>query len=937
MASENTDTPDNLIGQIIDHKYEIVAKIGAGASSCVYKANDILLGRLLAIKVLHKHLLEKEATKERFLGEAAALASINHASIVKVYSRGTLDNGQLYLVMDFIEGAELSEYLAREKTLATNVFFSVFSQLLDALEEAHKNGIVHRDIKPSNIMLVTEDGEQKAILLDFGIAKSLSPNDTQQNLTATRMQLGTSAYMSPEQCRASKIDERSDLYSLTCVMYECLVGQQLFEGASDMDVMYQQLNKHITQSARLKNLSPDFKKFLIKALHKAPEERFQTASLMKEALLASRYLVKKQSYSISFALVAAVLIVTLAGLTAYKFSVKEKEHEANSSEESRRVSRIRTCFDLDNFLKTNPRDLNYKISIGKMWLQQHKMAIKTTKREIGLAEESLAKALSQNGEKLAAHDMAKQALSDNDHLKPEEEVVLRCQTAHYLDELGEYDRALKECETALSLARKQGQFAQAKCLSEMLNCCFNAGYSDKAKSVLQDFRRLNEINEQSDPEDYFRVQTLYGQLLYKEKKLREAEAVARETLISFKNSTYNSTNFAWVKYQNLLTRADCAAGLGQFAEAEKLYLEVIANNREEILPSIELAKIYDCQGKTDKARAIRERLKTGVSPTAGLNLFLVARIPAADKLVATGHYAEARSAYTSIINEWCAHGTANDWGVDGFRDYYCGCLQKLFKLYEQSKQLDDLISYTDKLINSLPPTSLEQATLYALKGQAELTLKKLDLGKSDFQRAIDSIKGSNSTAKLIRVNLQSRLALGLIENAKPVEASSVAEQAWQELTKYPFRKFELAQVQQAKSRIAAFQKQYPQAIEALKEQIRYLTEISPNSESEISNLRMELAYLYLKSDQKVEAAIEFEKAARILASSRSAKDNNEGQALCWSEAGEVYLGLNDLKKAKDCRKKVLACLQLTDPGKKPGAETDQYISKYLQDMGKQPD
>ncbi len=227
-------------------RYEIKSVIGHGGMGIVFQAVDRELGRDVAIKVLLFDGSRDEESQERFLREAKVLAVLNHPNIVRIFSSGLNDKGNPYHVMEFLKGRSLSADLAEKKMNATQ-FFSIFTQLMDGMEEAHRNGIVHRDLKPSNIMHCQDaDGRDLYKIIDFGIARIQEAGAAAvtggHTLTRTDAILGSPLYMSPQQCRGERGDERSDIYSIGCIMYECIAGEPPFKGESAFETMYMHMS-----------------------------------------------------------------------------------------------------------------------------------------------------------------------------------------------------------------------------------------------------------------------------------------------------------------------------------------------------------------------------------------------------------------------------------------------------------------------------------------------------------------------------------------------------------------------------------------------------------------------------------------------------------------------------------------------------------------------
>jgi serine/threonine protein kinase len=279
-------TNDPLLGTVVADRYETLAVIGIGGWSTVYQARDVVLNRPVALKVLHSHHALDQHKLQRFQQEAQAASLLAHPSVAAIFDYGNLKQGRPYIVMEFVQGKTLADLIQNGQRFTSHECVSLFSQVCDGLDAAHKIGLIHRDLKPSNIM-ITEPGVAKT--LDFGIAKwSLQEAN---DLTKTDEIVGTPSYMSPEQCMGStELDRRADIYALGCVMYETSTGIKAFPSEKVLDCMYSQIK---VMPRRLKAVSPavdaplSFESVIFKALAKSPSDRFQSMSDMKAALILS--------------------------------------------------------------------------------------------------------------------------------------------------------------------------------------------------------------------------------------------------------------------------------------------------------------------------------------------------------------------------------------------------------------------------------------------------------------------------------------------------------------------------------------------------------------------------------------------------------------------------------------------------------------------------
>lgn len=264
---------DKNIGKKLDGRYEITELIGVGGMAEVYKGVDVIDNKTVAIKILKKEYAENEEFLRRFRNESKAIAVLSHPNIVKIYDVGFSDKIQ-YIVMEYIDGITLKEYIEEEKTLTWKDTVHFVIQILRALQHAHDKGIVHRDIKPQNIMMFT-DGTIK--VMDFGIAKFAR----EEGKTATDQAIGSVHYISPEQASGNVTDAKSDIYSVGAMMYEMLTGQKPFD--SDNPVAIAVMHMH-DDPERPRAINPDIpdglEEIVLRAMEKAPEDRYQTTAEM---------------------------------------------------------------------------------------------------------------------------------------------------------------------------------------------------------------------------------------------------------------------------------------------------------------------------------------------------------------------------------------------------------------------------------------------------------------------------------------------------------------------------------------------------------------------------------------------------------------------------------------------------------------------------------
>jgi beta-lactam-binding protein with PASTA domain/tRNA A-37 threonylcarbamoyl transferase component Bud32 len=266
-------------GTLYGGRYEVSAPIASGGMAEVFLARDRLLGRQVALKVLHPEYARDRAFIERFRREAQAAASLNDPKVVSIYDWGSED-GTHYIVMEYVQGRSLKELIQREGPLGLQRALEVAADVCTALRLAHRQGIIHRDVKSANIM-VTPARETK--VMDFGIARATL--DEGGTVTQTGMVIGTASYLSPEQAQGLAVDARSDIYSVGVVLYEMLTGEVPFKGDTPVSIAYKHVKVDPTPPSRLNPKVPaEVDAVVMKALAKNPDNRYQSAEEMRQDL-----------------------------------------------------------------------------------------------------------------------------------------------------------------------------------------------------------------------------------------------------------------------------------------------------------------------------------------------------------------------------------------------------------------------------------------------------------------------------------------------------------------------------------------------------------------------------------------------------------------------------------------------------------------------------
>ncbi len=278
---EGAELPD------LGERYDVLATIGQGGMGSVYKVFDRETEKILAIKVLHPNLIEDQTALRRFEQEAEAASQLEHSNMVAVFAYGKTNAGAPYLVMDYIDGESLSNVVKADGALQATRALHLFQQICEALVHAHEKGVIHRDVKPANVIVSKLNDVETARIVDFGIAKILPVSNREtHNLTETRQVFGSPHYMSPEHCLGFKMDERSDIYSFGCLMYEVLTGDPPFPESDAIQVVIKHINDEAKPFPRSLESDPVCKKLegvVLKCLEKDQDDRYQSVGeLLKD-------------------------------------------------------------------------------------------------------------------------------------------------------------------------------------------------------------------------------------------------------------------------------------------------------------------------------------------------------------------------------------------------------------------------------------------------------------------------------------------------------------------------------------------------------------------------------------------------------------------------------------------------------------------------------
>jgi serine/threonine protein kinase len=288
-----------LIGTVLGNNFRILSLLGRGGMGSVYLADDLALERQVAVKVLESSALSSPTDWDRFKREGQTLSKLHHQHIVKVLSLGKTEQDNLFLVMEYIRGRDIAQVLSLEGPINWRRAVEIALQVCNALSYVHSQGGVHRDLKPQNIMLLDGEKSDFVKLLDFGLASFVS--SSAQKLTKTGALVGSPQYMSPESTQGTVVDGRADIYSLGCILYECLTGKCPFEATNSIELLHKQrveMPKRLNDLFQLTGIPAELEMVIFKALQKEPSRRYQS---MSEFELDLRLITAGRSEELDFA------------------------------------------------------------------------------------------------------------------------------------------------------------------------------------------------------------------------------------------------------------------------------------------------------------------------------------------------------------------------------------------------------------------------------------------------------------------------------------------------------------------------------------------------------------------------------------------------------------------------------------------------------------
>ena len=332
------EVTDPLVGATLAERYRITRRIGNGGMGAVYEAVHAVIGKTVAVKVLHERLVERREVAARLMNEARLASSIRNEHIVDIFDFGETADGRTFIVMELLEGESLAAVIHREGAMPEKRAAAVCLQVADALGAAHERGVIHRDVKPENIFLSQRDGVDFVKVLDFGVSKTVRAGDGDEalRLTHTGMVLGTPLYMSPEQARGEEqIDHRIDVYALGVILYECLTGETPFRGTNYLGIISDVLSRTPSPPRQLRpdlRISTSLEQVTARAMARDREVRYPSMAALgadlrhvlageAPAVIApspasvARARLKRRLLYVAVAAISITVVVTTAMLT----------------------------------------------------------------------------------------------------------------------------------------------------------------------------------------------------------------------------------------------------------------------------------------------------------------------------------------------------------------------------------------------------------------------------------------------------------------------------------------------------------------------------------------------------------------------------------------------------------------------------------------------
>lgn len=607
---------DTLIGTTLADKYQILEKLGSGGMGLVYKAKHLLMKRLVAIKLMLPQFAASATALKRFRQEAQAASHLNHPNILKVYDFGVTPQGLPYLVMDLLEGTNLSAELTKHNYLPLERSLNIFVQTCAALHHAHQKGVIHRDLKPGNIMMVDYDGQHDVVqIVDFGMAKILSAMDGEnEELTKTGEVFGSPMYMSPEQCMGRELDGRSDIYSLGCVMYRTLTGRPAVAGASAMECF----NKHATalpatfaEVAPELMLPPSLEAIIFKAMAKEVEGRQESMAQLRDELLTELGQVVDISSSMQTGMQSQLKMTSQSlsnsSSNAGETAISGSSSLANTTDETSHtqlsnIGMSRLPARQARVLETSMSQMQPNPKVARKGIIYASVA--------GVAIIAAALAFMPKGG--PGNSDQTQGQSQTDSTKPDDYTQLVKQGQSSFDH-GDYTEALKKFKAALEKARSSGDYDHVAEVRMALGRTYvEIQDLDDGQKEFQEILKIRESEKKLTALDATESMNELGKIYRAKGQYGQAQQLFNRALAIRQN--YTGADHAAV--------AETLADLGNLALAQKQFKKAtdLLARAEKIASSTQgladlnqanifsaIGQAYQLQGQFDKATGYYEK------------------------------------------------------------------------------------------------------------------------------------------------------------------------------------------------------------------------------------------------------------------------------------------------------------------------------------------
>jgi serine/threonine protein kinase/Tfp pilus assembly protein PilF len=587
----------DMVGKVIDGKYEVLDLIGAGGMSAVFKAFHMDMDRIVAIKFVQGDGQADAETMRRFKREARAASLLNHPNVITVYDYGTTEEGHAYLTMDFLHGHSLQQVIRQEGVLSSKRALNIFLQVCKALSHAHEHGVVHRDLKPGNIMLIsTSDEEDFVKIIDFGIAKVSNPVKKQSGeLTQTGQVVGSPTYMAPEQLLGDPVDARTDIYAFGCVMYECLTGRTPFDGDTVFSVMHQHISDPpppISEVNPNVEVPQELAQTVMQCLEKEPGKRFQTMKELRERLAEitdqtssmvivrvprdkskSTPVIKKPSKFMPLYIVAAALI--LAGAAYFVYNQINPPAAVVSGEGGDGLgpnsNQLVAAYQKELAQAYHDGHFDDAVKAGLMALKESENSKDVVQRAIIYS--SLGKCYMAQSKYKQALEMFEKALPILEkELGPAEDATigtLQMMGITYFN-LQKYPEAESQLSRLLSVieSRPQGRDSadRATVLTMLGRIYYDTGRSTDSEAALEESMRITN-DQPASPEKAWQLQSL-AMIMLKQNETADAEKLLRDAIQIYQDHGMEKDKAIADSYRGL---ADAMTQKKNYIEAERFY------------------------------------------------------------------------------------------------------------------------------------------------------------------------------------------------------------------------------------------------------------------------------------------------------------------------------------------------------------------------------